>query len=59
MGLIRKCDKCRKYHRLSEDYQFNKVEIDDGAEPKVWFLCDECTELLVEWMKGRVLSGSK
>lgn len=57
MNLIEKCDKCRRYYRIGEDYKFNKVEIDDGADAKVWYLCDKCTELLVKWMKGKVLSG--
>ena len=55
MGLIKKCDKCKRYYKLDEDYQFNKVQI-DNREDLTWFLCNKCTSSLMDWMKGRILS---
>ena len=51
MGLIQKCDKCKRYYRLSGDAQFNKVRINDDKY-LTWFLCDKCTSFLIDWMKG-------
>lgn len=51
MGLIQKCDKCKRYYRLSGDAQFNKVRINDDKS-LTWFLCDKCTSSLIDWMKG-------
>ena len=55
MSLIEKCDKCRRYYRVDEDFQFNKVQVFKNKRILTWFLCDKCTNSLEDWMKGRIL----
>ena len=55
MGMIQKCDKCKRYYKIDESFQFNKVQINDDKE-LVWYLCDKCTDSLKNWMKGRILN---
>lgn len=55
MGDIKKCDKCKKYYRLDDDYHFSRIQIDE-REDLTWLLCSKCTNSLIDWMKGRILS---
>ena len=55
MSLIEKCDKCRRYYRVDEDFQFNKVQVFKNNKKLTWLLCDKCTNSLEDWMKGRIL----
>ena len=55
MSLIEKCDKCKRYYRVGEDFQFNKVQVFRNKEILTWLLCDKCTNSLEDWMKGRIL----
>lgn len=52
MGLIRKCDKCKKWYRIDENSLPYNVCIHNEDSNMSWLLCDDCIELLVNWMKG-------
>lgn len=54
MGLIKKCDKCKRYYKIDDNYTFNKIQIHINDDTLTWLLCDKCTESLIGWMKGRI-----
>ena len=56
MGLVKKCDKCKRYYRLDNEHHFHKIQIDKD-ENLTWSLCNRCTCSFIEWMKGRILKG--
>ena len=56
MGLVKKCDKCKRYYRLNDEYHFHKIQIDKD-EKLTWSLCNKCTHSFIEWIKGRVLNS--
>ena len=52
MGLIRKCDKCKKWYRIDENSPPYNVCVHDKDSNMSWLLCNDCIELLINWMKG-------
>lgn len=54
MGLIRKCDKCRRYYKFES--QPNKINVyKKDILNETYVLCDKCTESFINWMKGRII----
>ena len=55
MGLIRKCDRCRKWYKVNDDYAPHNVRINsplDTDDNMGWLLCNDCIKSLLDWMKG-------
>lgn len=53
MGLIRKCDKCRKYFRENDEHPYNEIHLWKRGEKFIWILCDECVGAFDDWIRGR------
>ena len=52
MGLIRKCDKCKKWYRIDENSLPYNVCVHDEDSNMSWLLCSDCIKSLINWMKG-------